>query len=752
MNPRSGELCAAFNRRAHPTRHEPRGRFRGALVILALSLLGTACTKTIPRSRYGVDTFEIEGMEQLEAEALSICLATRPRDDFRIELGRTGAPECGVAPFDAHRWILPMWSWPWTDWPLLDRSVFERDLARIERWLRARGYYEGTVESAELSPSEARDHDRFDPESPPCEEADEDEGCQVDIRVKVHEGDPVLVHAIDFAGVEDLTPKLQAKLKKVVDLDVGKRFDEALYESSRMDVLRALKKAGYAKARVEGHVEINVEGREAKILYTITSGPTCTFGQVRVEGAEDLSTRPLLGAVAFAEGEQYDERLLEETQRGVYALGVFTSVEVESTFPDDGSVAEIVIRVVPGRLFRYGVGAGFQAGLVQSGLTDSSVDSTREWDVHAVGFVETRNFLGGLRKLRLEEKPRLIFPGPFPAVQAELGSGRSMGPTFGNHVSLQFRQPAFIERQTSLNFEISHDYGPEAFLGSLRHEFSTAIGPERTYNKGTLLVSLQLKASLYANDPNLFETGEATPVDAASDYHVMLLEPYFRWDLRDSPTQPRVGAYLSLNAQLGGAFMPSSWDYVRVAPEARGYLPLPLGMVLAGRFALGFMYIWGSDFGRDSPSSQGALGPEQYRLRGGGANGNRGFIAGDLGDGSLGGTRKWEASIELRAPLTQSFGLVAFMDAGDVSKTLPDGTGRNAFNFAYPQVSVGFGLRYQTIVGPLRLDVGYRIPQLQHIGDPNLENDQRQRESPPAEALLFTQWPGAVHLTLGEAF
>ena len=37
-----------------------------------------------------------------------------------------------------------LWAWPWTDWPLYDPSVFERDLARIERWYRARGYYDAS--------------------------------------------------------------------------------------------------------------------------------------------------------------------------------------------------------------------------------------------------------------------------------------------------------------------------------------------------------------------------------------------------------------------------------------------------------------------------------------------------------------------------------------------------------------------------------------------------------------------------------
>ena len=78
-----------------------------------------------------------------------------------------------------------------------------------------------------------------------------------------------------------------------------------------------------------------------------------------------------------------------------------------------------------------------------------------------------------------------------------------------------------------------------------------------------------------------------------------------------------------------------SWQYVRLTPEARGYLPLPLKMVIAFRFSLGAMFIVGAD-GALLESAQ-KLGPEQYRLRGGGPSSHRGYLPGDLGDGIEGG-------------------------------------------------------------------------------------------------------------------
>ncbi len=214
------------------------------------------------------------------------------------------------------------------------------------------------------------------------------------------------------------------------------------------------------------------------------------------------------------------------------------------------------------------------------------------------------------------------------------------------------------------------------------------------------------------------------------------LDPYAHLDLRDDPRRPRRGAFFGLATQLAGFLLPSSWDYVRAEPQARFYVPLPLRSVLAMRFALGALFILRADPQLEDFSE--LLGPEPFRLRGGGANSNRGFVPGDLGDGIEGGRRRWEASVEWRLPLSTDFGIAVFADTGDVSR----GT---TFRFDHLQLSLGGGLRYQTIVGPLRVDVGYRVPGAQVLGEPD----------PPARFLLdlgFLRFPGALHITIGEAF
>jgi translocation and assembly module TamA len=183
-------------------------------------------------------------------------------------------------------------------------------------------------------------------------------------------------------------------------------------------------------------------------------------------------------------------------------------------------------------------------------------------------------------------------------------------------------------------------------------------------------------------------------------------------------------------------------------------------MVLAARIGLGVMLIRDADQELDQVSS--LLGPQRYRLRGGGPSSHRGFAPGFLGDeqsvgvqpvcersnpppgtdcseANSGGLRRWEASLELRAPITPDFGMVLFADAGDVNR----GT---SFRFNHIHLAVGFGFRYQTLVGPIRLDIGVLSRRAQVLGDGvNLAPVNYIN-------LGFARFPGAIHLTIGEAF
>ena len=214
-------------------------------------------------------------------------------------------------------------------------------------------------------------------------------------------------------------------------------------------------------------------------------------------------------------------------------------------------------------------------------------------------------------------------------------------------------------------------------------------------------------------------------------------------DLRDKPLEPRLGAYGELRTTEGTPLAGGAFSYFEAIGDARGFAPLTAGTVLAARARYGG--IWG-----DIPVTE--------RLFSGGAVSQRGFgerrlapfvrgrpfvtttdAAGNtvskLGDPSVsipyGGGGLFEASLEARVPITtirtMPVGIVTFLDGGDVTET-PGQLDLGNLNWA-----VGAGLRLVTAVGPVRLDVGYRLNRT-GLNDPD-----------PGQHFAY-------HLTIGEAF
>jgi outer membrane protein insertion porin family/translocation and assembly module TamA len=110
----------------------------------------------------------------------------------------------------------------------------------------------------------------------------------------------------------------------------------------------------------------------------------------------------------------------------------------------------------------------------------------------------------------------------------------------------------------------------------------------------------------------------------------------------------------------------------------------------------------------------------------------------------LGGFTLWEASLELRFPLSGPVSLVTFADASDVTRDV----GHMRFNV--PHLSVGPGLRYLTPVGPLRLDIGYRVPGAQQLGQKDLNADEGGGD---VGTLFGVSWlPMALNIAIGESF
>lgn len=713
-------------------------------LCLASALFWAAACAGVEKGQYGVDSLEVQGMEQMDESAVKRCLLTVERETVEVPLGLS-ASECNEPPFDDSPPSLSLWRWPWTEWPVFNAAVVDVDRKRIERWYRARGFYDARVIDIRYVPKEAGTpgveipKDQCDPQK---------EECTVDVTVQVEEGLPILIGSVKVEGVDRLPPAARETVAAAALPSVGDRFDELDYDKGKQMLQRQLAESSYAGAEIAGEVKLDHTAKLAHIRYRVTPGPSYRYGRVRIHGEGELPKSPILAAAGIKPGQPYRESMLTEVQQEVYALGAFSVVEIERVLNVKTHLAHIHIKVTPLPYDTFRVGVGITSGALQrteSGL----VESVPQWDVHLLGRYERRHVFNTYGKLRIEDRPRLIFPHSFPETDCDPGEAC---PVFGNLVRVRLNQPGVLEARTDLIFETQWDYGPEPFLGFLRHDVMGRVSAKRAFWRRKVFGTFAVQHDRFIITPGeTYLTDEETPdaeMIACADRRPPAMEPCpplfrvtpkgyvysfieqdIRLDLRDNDVQPRKGIYLGLLATQSVRTPISDWTMLRLLPEARGYIPLPFHMVIALKFSVGANFILASSPGLDQLSAD--LGPTSYRLRGGGAQSNRGFVAGELGAGPNGGLRRWESSAELRIRVGGSFGIVGFFDMGDVIRT-------TTLNFDRPNPSAGFGLRYVTIVGAIRFDMGFRLEP------PRPEEDVNE--------LFIFDVPGAMHLTLGEAF
>ena len=201
--------------------------------------------------------------------------------------------------------------------------------------------------------------------------------------------------------------------------------------------------------------------------------------------------------------------------------------------------------------------------------------------------------------------------------------------------------------------------------------------------------------------------------DCPANCELSYLEERLEWDHRDDRQEPRNGFYLALALQEGGWLFGGSFDYVRVEPEARAYV----SMLADDRLTFAFRVRVGTLL-----PGHGAQSPIVSRFYSGG-NDMRGFgarylsplalvpITGTSGEGyyvPIGGNGLAEGSVEARYRLSGPLVVATFFDTGAVTAGNLSARGSGSV-FDSLQYAVGAGVRYLTPLGPIRLDLAYRL-------------------------------------------
>jgi translocation and assembly module TamA len=406
---------------------------------------------------------------------------------------------------------------------------------------------------------------------------------------------------------------------------------------------------GRPLAKVQSHKAIVDHGTKTmSVTYTIDPGPRVKFGPFTIEGLSRLGRDYVERRIAWHEGEEYDERKADATRKALTDSGLFSTVRVaHADEPDAGG--EIAMQLALVERPPRSIGAGLEYN------TSEGFGANAFW--------EHRNLFGEGEKLRLD---------------LEIAQQR-------RDIVANFRKPDFLgstDRDFTTLAEIV-DENPIAYTA--RRELVSPGIEQRfggVYSAGVAVAAQHAHVTEAARD-------------ITQTYSLIGLPLFLRRDTRDDVLNPTGGSHESLLLTPNTSFSGTSLSFLNSRVDASTYQRIGD----SDRYVLaGFLGV-GSIIGE----SRDTL-PADQRLYAGGGGSLRGYgyqLAGPLGPGNkpLGGRSLLQFGTELRTKITESIGIVPFVEAGNVyANPVPDFRGGLLYD-------AGIGLRYFTPVGPLRLDI-----------------------------------------------
>jgi len=521
-------------------------------------------------------------------------------------------------------------------------AAAQADYRRMVDLLYASGYYSGTVNIR----IDGREAAEIPPLNPPS--------------------------SIGVAEIRvDPGPRFTFGLAEIGPLAPGRRPSE---EFRRGAIARATAISDAAREAVDdwrsaGHAKADITSQQVTAIHPearldarigLTPGPAATFGTVTIQEGGAVRPTAIRRIAGVPEGARYDPEDVAKAAQRLRRTGAFRSVALtEADLLNPDNTLDIGIAVVDERPRRFGFG------------TEIASDT----GLGLNGFWMHRNFLGGAERFRVE--------GSIDGIGTDTG-----GLNYG--LSARFDRPAVYGPDTGFFAVVGLEQLDEEFF--LTERIFAGVGVTRTFSdtlQGELGLRLEHSRVTSRFLPRM--VGGRFPV---REFTLVSLPGALTWDRRDDILNPTEGTYFKAEAT---PFIDTDGNDSggRLRFDARLYQALGSNdrIVLAGRAQLGSL------FGPDILDT-----PPDFLFYSGGGGTVRGqpfqslFV--DLGGGrGIGGRSFMGVSGEVRAKVTDTISVVGFADAGYIGEeTFYDGSGRW-------HSGAGLGLRYDTTVGPIRLDV-----------------------------------------------
>ena len=546
-------------------------------------------------------------------------------------------------------------------------SVLEDDLRNVRRYYQVQGFARAEVGPPQI---EERGNDLF-------------------LTIPIQEGPQMRVVNLEVQGNEALAGDT---VRRALQIREGGPFHPLLLERSLNNLRAAYQDRGYSAAQVSAREDWNPDHTRVDVFIDVLEGPQTVLDRVIVRGNRRTKSEVIRRTLGIEEGDPISDSRALEIERDLYRLGIFSSVDVELTRSwMETATRDLIVRLKEGRPRRLSYGLGLEYG------TDKSEQD--EWAPRATFSFSHNNVAGRAYTLRTD----LLVVGDRDQI---------FRVRFDQPHSFRFAVPVsyslFYFNETKEDWDVER--------------WGTRVEAEKLFTDRRASLALDYRIVETTRDPGFPLRGverEDRPYELAS------LIPSFLWDRRNDPVLATRG-WSSL-AQLQYAFpaLGTDGDFLKLFLQQTQYVDLRNYGTVAASLRLGGIEPFNTLPELDPELPESLPNANVFideRFFAGGANTHRAYGRDDLGlrgqtlilrpdrpgteeddFAAVGGTGLFLFNLEYRFPLFGALGGTVFYDAGNVWADWRE------MDPADLKGGVGLGVRYLSPIGPLRLDVGYKL-------------------------------------------
>ncbi len=524
------------------------------------------------------------------------------------------------------------------------------------------------------------------------------------VALKIDEGKQWIVSKLDVTGNQKLDVH---RIISTLNSSEDQPFSEFNIAADREQILNYYFENGFPNAQFSWTSTPGPKPNLVNLKYSIQEGNQQFARQVIYSGLR--TTKPSLvdKQIRMIPGDPLSPVEMGDTQRRLYDLGIFAKVDMAVQNADGATDHKFVLYDME-EASRWAITGGLGAQIARIGGSTAANDLSNPGGV--TGFSP---------ELQLDAT-RINFRG-----QGETLALRTRYSSFDKRAQITYLIPRFLnnnKRDLTITTLYDDSYDVRTFA-SKRQEASAQL-TDRISKATTLFFRLTYRNVSVSNlkiDPLL------VPLLSASTKTGIVAANWVN-DRRDDPTDAHRGIYNSLDLGLAGHFLGGSNNFVRVLGRNSTYTRIGEKYILARQTSFGILPTYGGTPVTNAEDPDPI--PLSERFFGGGTDTLRAFPQNQAGPRDLltgfplGGSVLLFNNVELRFPLIgDNIGGVLFEDfgnifdkPGDISFSFHQPHPDDPTDFNYTVHAAGFGIRYKTPIGPVRLDLAYSINPPKYYG------------------------------------